>query len=125
MQKNTLKFIFLIYRTNIERFILGYNNDSIKLIPEQQPKPPVEGLTVDDMFQSDYKVIKDIINMKNCFQPLTATLNEIKQTMQDNAMCQDVFITKTGSKDEAVEGWVTNDLIIEKAELFKKARMKS
>jgi hypothetical protein len=125
LQKNTLIFIFLIYRTTVERFVLGYNDDSIKLIPERLPKPPGEDLTVGDMFQSDYKEIKDILNTKNCFQPLTATLNEIKQAMQGNSMCQDVFITKTGSKEEPVEGWVTNDLIIEKAELFKKTGVKS
>lgn len=125
LQKDTLKFIFLIYRMTIERFFLGYDDDSIKLIPPRVPKPPRAELTVDDMFKSDYKEIKVILSIKNCFQPLNATLNEIKQTMQDNAMCQDVFITKTGNKDGPVEGWVTNDLIIEKAELFKKGETKS
>jgi hypothetical protein len=40
----------------------------------------------------------------------------------DNVICQDVFITQTGNKEEKVEGWITNDLVIEKAELFKKTR---
>lgn len=125
LQKNTLKFIFLIYRTTIERFILGCINGTIKLNPTKQPQPEIANMTVDDMFQSDYSIIKEIINIKNCFQPLSATLSEIKKAMQDNAMCQDVFITKTGSQDEPVEGWVTNNLIIEKAELFKRAGAKS
>jgi len=119
LEKDTFKFIFLIYRTTIERFKLGITEG--KITTAKQPPPPVNDLTVDDMLRSNYTLIKDIINIKNCFLPLTATLSEVKEAMQDNSICQDVFITKTGSKDEAVEGWITNDMIIEKAELFKKA----
>jgi hypothetical protein len=41
--------------------------------------------------------------------------------MQDNSLCQDVFITKTGKKTERIEGWITNTTVIEKSQLFAKA----
>lgn len=124
LQTTTFKFIFLIYRTTIERFIIGYTAGDIKINAAKQPQPAsAKDLTVDDMFQSDYKMIKDIVDMnaKQCFMSVNTTLDKIKQAMQDNSICQDVFITKTGKKEEAVEGWITNYIIIEKAELFKKA----
>jgi hypothetical protein len=55
---------------------------------------------------------------------ITASLDQVKKAMQDNAICQDVFITKNGKKEEAIEGWITNNIIIEKAELFKKSGAK-
>lgn len=123
LQVDTLKFIFLIYRTTIERFLLGYGDKSITLDSKRPVVANDKDLTVDDMFSSDYKLIKDIIalNSKQSFLPITATLADVKKVMSDNSICQDVFITKTGNKDEAVEGWVTNNMVIEKAELFKKA----
>lgn len=125
LQEGTLKFTFLIYRTTIERFIIGVANGAIKLNPRVdnngQPIPPPapRDLTVKDMFESDFKLIKDLDRFKGCFMPATATLDQVKKAMQDNALCQDVFITTTGKSDEPVDGWITNNLIIEKAELFR------
>lgn len=133
IQEKTLKFIFLIYKSTLERFLLGFKLGQITLKevqtpgdPEQQPKND-SSLTIDDMFQSNYELIKDIIdlNSKQLFLPLSATMEDAKKAMQDNTICQDVFITKTGSKEEAVEGWITNNLIIEKAELFKRSGPKA
>jgi hypothetical protein len=61
------------------------------------------------------------INLDKCFLPVTATLNDARQAMQDNSLCQDVFITQTGKRTEKVLGWITNTKIIEKSELFTKA----
>jgi hypothetical protein len=124
LKANSLKFIFLIYRTTIERFLLGYRDKSIKLDPSRAIPVNDSDLTIDDMFTSDYKLIKDIIslNARQSFLPITATLCDVKKAMSDNDICQDIFITKTGNKEEAVEGWITNNMIIEKAELFKKSQ---
>jgi hypothetical protein len=46
--------------------------------------------------------------------PEDATLDQAKlamNTMSQYGWCQDVFVTKTGSKDEKVLGWVTNRII--------------
>lgn len=124
LQAETLRFIFLLYRTTIERFIIGLTDGTIKLkLGDQRTIADKNDLTINDMFQSDYKMIKDIIDMndRHCFMSVDGTLDKVKQAMQDNTICQDVFITQTGDKDEPIAGWITNNMIIEKAELFKKA----
>ena len=124
LQKGTMKFIFLLYRTTIERFILGYTDSDIKVNGKSPLQDLPKNLTVNDMFDSDYALFKSIQNLKYGFLPITATLDKVKAAMEDNSICQDVFITQNGNKDEKVEGWITNNLVIEKAELFKKAGTK-
>jgi hypothetical protein len=121
LEKVTMKFIFLIYRTTIERFLVEYDDKSIKFTAVRVPDRTRENLTVQDMYDSDFKLFKDIQNIQYCFLPVNTTLDKVKAAMQDNSICQDVFITQTGSREESVLGWITNNLVIEKAELFKKA----
>ncbi len=121
LETGTLKFIFLIYRTTIDRFILGALEGTIH-IPNKQITPQnKQNLTVQDMYDSDDPLFKQIQGVKYCFLPANATLDKAKEAMQDNTICQDVFITQNGTNDEPVLGWITNTLVIEKAELFKKA----
>jgi hypothetical protein len=125
LDKDTMKFIFLIYRTTIERFIVALTNDKNVTIPGKAVTLDIiPKLTMDDMYNSNFKLFQDIMAIKGCFIPMTATLDKVQQAMLDNTICQDVFITQTGSRDEKVEGWITNNMIIEKAELFKKAGAK-
>lgn len=127
LQEKTLKFIFLIYLTTLDRFLREYDNGSgsikLKEVLQSPPAPKKTNaqLTVDDMLQSDFPLIKEILLMKQCFLAPAVTLDKVKQAMQDNSKCQDVIITKTGNPEEAVMGWITNTIIIEKAELFNKA----
>jgi hypothetical protein len=121
LEKGTLKFIFLIYRTTVERFIVEFVDGHLKFPAELNPPRSKETLKVQDMYDSDFKLFKDIQNIQYCFLPVDTTLDKVKAAMQDNSICQDVFITQTGSREESVLGWITNNLVIEKAELFKKA----
>jgi len=120
LEKDSLKFVFLFYRSTLERFQIGYKSSRISL--KDNKTIELDKLTVQDMFDSNFKLINDIreLTKNKKFLPLNAMLEEVRQLMLDNSICQDVFITKTGNRDEKVEGWVTNTIIIEKAELFKK-----
>jgi hypothetical protein len=40
-----------------------------------------------------------------------ATLADVKKEMDKNPNCQDVFVTKTGTRDEPILGWITNGII--------------
>ena len=121
LQKNTLQFIFLIYRSTIERFKLGYESGTINLNQLKSPKKPFRDLTMQDFFKSDYDLAKVLneVKDKQRFLTINASLAEASKMM--DAFWQDVFITETGNKDGKVLGWVTNNLIVKKAELFKKA----
>jgi hypothetical protein len=125
LENNTLKFIFLIYRSTLERFLVGYTKGDITL--NDNTTPLVAELTVQNMLESTFPLAKSIVELTNSepFLPITSTLAQVRQKMQDKTVCQDVFITKTGNKDEGVEGWITDYMIVEKAELFKKPPPKS
>ncbi|MDX2001238.1 MAG: hypothetical protein SFW35_02330 [Chitinophagales bacterium] len=128
LDKSSSKFVFLVYRSTIERFIIGHNSGEIKINGVAEgTKKAIEELTIGDMFNSDYHLFQEIISITDAgkfYLPDTAKLYEAKQMMLDNALCQDVFITKSGNKEEQVLGWITNEIIVEKAELFKRARQK-
>ncbi|MGE0635796.1 MAG: hypothetical protein AB7G44_07260 [Bacteroidia bacterium] len=125
LSENTKTLLFLVYRTTLERFIAGVSSGTISITDKLTPD--IGSLTMNDMFNSDFKLINHIVSIAEkgeCFLPATATLAEARQLMLDNTFCQDVFITATGNKDEAIEGWVTNEIVIEKSELFKRAQTK-
>ncbi len=42
-----------------------------------------------------------------------ATMAEAKAAMGATPKCQDIFVTKTGSRSEAILGWITNAIIEE------------
>jgi len=124
LERDTSKFLFLIYRSTLERFELGYRNGTITL--KDGTTPDAKELTIKDMFQSTFLLAAKILELTNSepFLPISSTLAQVRQKMQEKTVCQDVFITKTGSKDEGVEGWITDYMIVEKAELFKKPASK-
>jgi hypothetical protein len=125
LENKTLKFLFLIYRSTLERFLVGYTKGDITL--NDKTTPPEADLTIKNMLESTFPLAKSIVDLTNSepFLPITSTLAQVRQKMQDKTVCQDVFITKTGNKNEGVEGWITDYMIVEKAELFKKASPKS
>jgi hypothetical protein len=124
-EKDSLKFVFLFYRSTLERFQIGCRNGDIKLTDTKKTVKE-DDLTVKNMFESTYKLMQDIreLTKKKVFLTVNSTLEEVRALMSDNTLCQDVFITKSGNKDEKVEGWVKDSTVIEKAELFRKAGAK-
>ena len=42
----------------------------------------------------------------------TATLSDAKAKMENNSLCEDVFVTKTGSADEPILGWITDNALL-------------
>ena len=123
LKSDDMTFLFLIYRTTIERFQLQFEKGTIKT-DDAHPLPTDKNqLTVAHLLNSNFELIKTIksINLDKCFLPATATLSDVRIAMQNNGLCQDVFITATGKKTEKVLGWITNTMIIEKAQLFEKA----
>jgi hypothetical protein len=75
----------------------------------------LDKLTLDDLLKYDdlkkqldesFEVVNDI-----------ATLEDAKKAMDVSPHCQDVFVTKGGTKNEAVIGWITNDIIEDNAKV--------
>jgi hypothetical protein len=55
--------------------------------------------------------------LENSFVTLNedATLQDVKAAMDAVTDAQDAFITKTGKKDEAILGWITNNIVADNA----------
>jgi hypothetical protein len=93
---------YVIHRSTIDRFIAkaaaaGKNVEELKRV------------TVDDLLHDpDFET-----PLRNTFAivPETATLADAKHFMESFPSCQDVFITRNGTSNEPVSGWLTNVMI--------------
>ncbi len=83
-----------------------------------------QGISADQLKQ---KTLNDLIEknteLKKSFEDSWVTVSETnnladeKNEMHKVENCLDVFVTKTGSKNEAVLGWLTNLIITKSAKV--------
>jgi hypothetical protein len=59
--------------------------------------------------------IEEAIGKTLAFVPIDATLARAKEAMDMVAGCQDIFVTRTGDRNEPVEGWLTQTTIADAA----------
>ena len=104
---------FLIYRGMIDKYLSRFT-------PGGATAPsgrPVAELTLKDLVNSDPDWKRTFENSFG-FVAETATLAEAKAVMDvlDKIYkCNDVFVTKTGKRDEGILGWITDNKIAENA----------
>jgi hypothetical protein len=81
---------------------------------EQEKRVKVLKDTLKDLLNSEEPKIKNTIENSIEFVPESANLLEAKNKMESVEGCSDVFVTKTGQKNEPVLGWITNTIIFKK-----------
>ena len=93
--------LYVVHRSVVERF----------LVKAARGAGDVKTLTLKTLL--DDSDVKEFL--KNSFATVRedANLAEAKGAMESNPNCQDVFVTKTGNRDEEVIGWITNVIIQE------------
>jgi len=93
----------LIHRSTIEKFIMkNYRNTNLS--------QKIEDLTIRDLLDDpELKDKYDVVSENS-------TLADAKEKME-RLICKDVFITKNGTPDEPVIGWVTNAIIMKNSKL--------
>jgi hypothetical protein len=118
---NSAKVVrYVIHESMIYKYLADVHEDhAVKVaaaVNNQQPAPPVVEKTLDDFLncQLNGVLMKDVVS-KIGWVAQEATLADAKAKMEGTPNCQDVFVTNSGSKDEAVLGWVTNADIAKKA----------
>lgn len=98
--------VYMVHQSAIDRYIAS---QAVK-------KPPPEdlsALTLSDLLQDS--TLKDWLEKSFATVKEDDTLAEAKATMDRTFKCQDVFVTKNGTKQEPVLGWITNTIIQEVA----------
>ena len=95
--------IFVVHRSIIDEFI---NQETA---PAPGPAKDRTKLTLYDLHEDGY--FKAVLDQSVEVLAENTTLADAKLAMGKYKNCQDVFITHTGSRDEEVLGWITNNII--------------
>jgi hypothetical protein len=98
--------VYIIHRSAIDGYLVGK--------ARQDPPPKLDTLTLQNLLDDDADLKK---LFETSFETVRedATLAEAKSAMDRTPKCQDVFVTKGGTKNEPVLGWITNAIIQELA----------
>ena len=98
--------VLVIHRSIVDRFLAG--KAAQNLTPDQ-----FRALTLQDLLnESDYR---GLLATSFATVKQDATLADAKSAMERLPNCQDVFVTRGGTKEEEVLGWITNAIIAENA----------
>jgi hypothetical protein len=100
---------YVIHRSVIDRFLAD------RAINPSSPPINLADLTLDDMLSDPD--LKNAIEQSIATVGESATLADVKELMDKNPHCQDVFVTKGGTKDEPALGWITNAIVEENTKL--------
>lgn len=94
-------------------------SDLIKTIAgELGYDPEVYKLNGNNLQLAEYYVAtKGSIGPLRSIMDESSTLFEVQQRMNANTICQDVFVTASGTNTEPIKGWVTNAIVTEKAKV--------
>lgn len=77
----------------------------------------IKTLTLNDLLNTDDNSIKETLAKSFEIVSIEQTLLNAKEKINNNPECADVFVTKTGKKDESVCGLVTDNMILKEAEV--------
>jgi len=97
---------YVLHRSIIDKFISDLTRGGKQLAE-------IAALTVEDLLNQDASM-KKIAQAFGIIKP-NDTLADAMNTMSKIDNCQDVFVTQSGAKEEAVLGWITNVIIQENA----------
>lgn len=113
---------YIMHRSKIEEFLTKRALAALKRAKEApgsiqsgQIEDP-EKITLDILLNED-PGLKWLFETSFGTVAETATLADVKKVMDSTPMCQDVFVTKSGAKDEEVTGWITNVIIEENCKI--------
>ena len=98
--------VYMVHRSAIDGYLVNK--------ARQDSPPKLATLTLQDILDDDAD-LKKLFETSFVTVKEDATLAEAKSAMDRAAKCQDVFVTKGGTKQEPVLGWITNAIIQEVA----------
>lgn len=102
---------YLIYKAMIDKYLATFAPGGARATSLTAGKTTAD-LTVNDIVNSNPDDKKLFVGSFG-FVPLSGTLADVKAIMANIDKCADVFVTNTGTKDEPIFGWITDDIIIQ------------
>jgi hypothetical protein len=101
---------YIIHRSMIDKFL------SKRAVRKTASEKSLESLTLENLLSED-KDLKQMFETSFAVVNEDATLAEAKCAMENVKDCLDIFVTKNGTKEEPVLGWITNLIITKCAKL--------
>jgi hypothetical protein len=98
---------YVIHRSAVDRYLVRRASEV--------NGPKLDTLTLEDMLSDSD--IKSALDKSFVTVNETATLADAKAAMDQISVCQDVFVTKAGTRNEPVLGWITNAIIEDNAKV--------
>ena len=98
--------VYMVHRSAVEQYLVK------KAL--QAPQTNLKDLTLQNLLDDDAD-LKKLLETSFATIKEDATLAEVKMKMDPNLKIQDVFVTKGGTRNEPVIGWITNAKIQEVA----------
>jgi hypothetical protein len=101
--------VYVIHRSMIDKYLADKARSGLD-------STALKGLTLQDL-------LNEAVDLKKMFETSfatvaeTANLADAKNAMDRTPNCQDVFVTKRGSKDEDILGWITNVIVADNAQV--------
>jgi hypothetical protein len=103
---------YMVHRSRVDKYLAKYLGDKAA----SGEAPNQNALTLQNILDEDPELKKEFETSWATVRE-DATLADAKAKMDRTPNCQDVFVTKNGTRDEAVRGWITNGIIEEHAKL--------
>lgn len=101
---------YIIHLSTLDRFIAAEALKAGSAGTATPAGPSVSELKLQDLLDRAPE-LRVVLEGTFAFVKESASLAEAKLAMATTPNCQDVFVTQTGKKDEAVLGWLTNNEI--------------
>ncbi len=101
---------YIIHRSMIDKYVTN------KVVRDKTPIDELDGLTLRGLLDEDAE-LKNIFEKGFVTVGTDRNLGDAKIEMESDSNCQDIFVTKNGTKNEPVIGWITNSIITENAKV--------
>ncbi len=101
------KVKFVIHKSLIDEFIRA------KILEEKMNPEDLKNITIRQMYDTCDARIKEKIDQSVDYISEDSFLIRALDILNNNSYCQDIFVTKTGKKNEEVSGWITNIIVSE------------
>lgn len=101
---------YIIHRSLIDRYLTR------KVVKDNLTPDAIKELTLKELLDDDSE-LKIVFEEGFGVVDENATMADAKCEMEKTNECQDVFVTRQGSKNEPISGWVTNVIISQTSEV--------